>query len=179
MEKGRDARMKNKIGISVVVIAAITVLVVMNYLLGIFRFPIDIREYVANNSEKLTAFAEELYQKQEEDIEIYYWVWEVPIEAKKEINPFNKLAIISISVAKSSGDVRQDLVRFMLKGQPEKQGYWTRGIYYSPNDVLLDIHRVAQEGDYYEIDSSESHEKSRYRSEKICDHWYYYEEAVW
>jgi hypothetical protein len=67
----------------------------------------------------------------------------------------------------------------MLKGQPEKQGYWTRGIYYSPNDVLLDIHRVAQEGDYYEIDSSESHEKSRYRSEKICDHWYYYEEAVW
>ena len=177
MEKGRAARMKKKVEIAVTV--AVIVLSVMNYLLGIFRFPIDIREYVANNSEKLTAFAEELYQKQEEDIEIYYWVWEVPIEAKKEINPFNKLAIISISVAKSSGDVRQDLVRFMLKGQPEKQGYWTRGIYYSPNDVLLDIHGVAQEGDYYEIDSSESHEKSRYRSEKICDHWYYYEEAVW
>ncbi|WP_022779018.1 hypothetical protein [Butyrivibrio sp. AE3009] len=171
--------MKKKVEIAVAVTVAVIVLSVMNYLLGIFRFPIDIREYVANNSEKLTAFAEELYQKQEEDIEIYYWVWEVPIEAKKEINPFNKLAIISISVAKSSGDGRQDLVRFMLKGQPEKQGYWTRGIYYSPNDVLLDIHRVAQEGDYYEIDSSESHEKSRYRSEKICDHWYYYEEAVW
>ena len=179
MEKGRAARMKKKVEIAVAVTVAAIVLSVMNYLLGIFRFPVDIREYVANNSEKLTAFAEELYKNQDEFIEVYDWVWEVPGEAKKEINPYNALAIQCISIFKYSEDNRQDIIEFVLKGKPEKQGYWTRGIYYSPNDVLLDIHRVAQEGDYYEIDSSESHEKSRYRSEKICDHWYYYEEAVW
>ena len=45
--------------------------------------------------------------------------------------------------------------------------------------AISDLYGNAKEGDYFEHDGGQTGERSRYRTEKICDNWYYFEEAVW
>ena len=110
-------------------------------------------------------------------LDIYYKRWDYPTNlVTSEI--FNYLYIDRVTIYKGCYD-NEDCVVIHLKNKPISSEYYACGIYYSFNDVVLDYTTKAQEGNEYEYDGTPKGVKIKYRSEKICDNWYYFEEDVW
>ena len=133
----------------------------------------EVKQYVEDNSEYLTNFSEQLLENQEEAVEIYYSKHDLPKNIKSQ-KIYSDLRIQDIFVGKNHLDY-ENYVGILLKN---KNGNYSCGIYYSPKDLLLE-HGTPKEGDKYEYDGMEEGIRHRYRSEKICDNWYYYEDDTW
>lgn len=169
--------MKNK---KIVIILPVLI-IVLTILLYIYRqkqyVGLDtIKEYVQQNNEYLTEVSQQLLDTHgdEDVIATYRHKREIP----KDVN-INKLYkdlrvyIVYVMEKKCFDD--EDCVQILLKN---KNGNFWCGIYYSPSGKLLE-HGAPKEGDIYEFDGSYTGDKYIYRSEKICDNWYYYEEDRW
>ena len=133
----------------------------------------EVEQYVEDNNAYLTKFAEQLLEKQEKTVAIYKYRMELP----KNINShrlYFDLRVREIYVGKNHLD-DEDIVCILLKN---KNGNYSCGIYYSPSGKLLE-YGTPKEGDKYEYDGMEEGIRHRYRSEKICDNWYYYEDDTW
>ncbi len=138
----------------------------------------NVKKYVLGNRDELTVFAKALYDNQDNELEIYYSSDEIPESVRKTIDPFDDLKVRSVDVMKGAENT-EDRVVFYLGYQPIDHDYYYCGMYFSPTDTLSDIYGRAKGGDYYEYDGASSQEKYRYKAKKICDSWYYFEEAVW
>lgn len=135
----------------------------------------DVKNYVQDNKEYLTDIAQQLLQEQEDNEQI------VEYDAKSDVPEniavdklYKDLSIKYIFVKKNFFD-NEDNVEILLK---EKNSNYNCGIYYSPSGKVLD-HGVPKEGDKYEFDGTLTGIRRKYRSEKICDNWYYYEDDTW
>ena len=137
----------------------------------------EIKDYVNNNSSLLMEYAEQLLNDQQDIIKVYRNKSDFPsADNSKEI--YNHLRIDSIAVYKECYD-EADRVIIYLKNKPQSEDYYACGIYYSPNDTIIDYFGDIQDGDSFEYDGTPNGTKIKYKSEKICDYWYYFEEAVW
>lgn len=137
----------------------------------------EIKDYVLNNQELLNTFAQRLYQNQEDSLFIYRKVSELP-EDDYIFKVYGNLRIDRTVVYKNFY-YNEDLIKIYLKYTPQSKDYYSCGLYYSPKNVTLDYYREVQPGDTYEYDGTPKGRKIRYKSEKICDYWYYFEENVW
>ena len=146
--------------------------------LGVSRSTDELKEYIITNNEKLTSFSQELYSIQDNNIIIYDSYEELPASSTAIWDPFVDMRILYIAVEKDTHDMG-DRVFFILKDRPDDKRYYNSGFYYSPTGTISDLYGNAKEGDYFEHDGGQTGERSRYRTEKICDNWYYFEEAVW
>ena len=160
----------------IVLIGSLFVLAVIVIKCCFFRKQIDVKEYVINNNEKLTAFSKKVFDEQKESFIVYNTIDDLPSEINAR-DIYSNLRINYIAVSKN--DTEEDNVYYMLDDKPKNQDYYTCGIYYSVNGVILDANGNAQSGEKYEYDGGPTYERYRYRSEKICDKWYYFEEARW
>ena len=135
----------------------------------------DIKKYVMDNSEYLTSFAKGLLEIQSSDdpTTSYDWKEDLPENADND-RLYKDLWIHYVFAEKSHLDY-VDNVEIVLRN---KNGNYTCGIYYSPSGKLLE-HGHPKEGDTYEYDGTKEGNKHKYRSEKICDYWYYYEDDTW
>ncbi len=135
----------------------------------------EVKQYVENNNQYLNSIAEQLLTEQEETVEIYYSKSSLPksIDAHKM---YFDLRVQEIFVKKNFYDDK-DTVCILLKN---KNGNYSCGIYYSPDDLLMEYGTPKEgTGDTYEYDGMQEGIRHRYRSEKICDNWYYYEDDTW
>lgn len=137
----------------------------------------EINDYVNNNSSLLTEFAEQIMNNQQEVIKVYRNKSEYPITIHSD-EIYSCLRIDSISVYKGCYD-ETDRIVIHLKYKPQSEDYYACGLYYSPDDVIIDYFGDIQNGDSFEYDGTPNGTKIKYKSEKICDYWYYFEEAVW
>lgn len=160
------------------VLAVIAGTIKVRNIMKFVKSPAEIKEYVIDNTEMITTFSQTLYENQEEQIEMYRKSEELPDSVKGMINPFDDLRVIYISIQKGTHE-NGDRVFFLLEDKPDDKSYYNCGFYYSPNDTITDLYGNVEEGDYFEHDGGPTGERSRYRSEKICDNWYYFEEALW
>jgi hypothetical protein len=135
----------------------------------------EIQRYVQENNEYLTDIAQKLLQSQGDNEQIVEY--DAKSDVPKDVNVdklYKDLAIHYIFVKKNFFD-NEDNVEILLK---DKNGNYSCGIYYSPSGKLLD-HGVPKEGDKYEYDGTLTGYRRKYRSEKICDNWYYFEDDTW
>ena len=137
----------------------------------------EIKEYVNDNSPLLTEFAVQIMNNQQEVIEVYRKKSEYPITTHS-LEIYKCLRIDRMAVYKDCYD-DADRVKIYLKNKPQSEDYYACGIYYSPNDTIIDYFGDIQDGDSFEYDGTPNGTKIKYKSEKICDYWYYFEEAVW
>ena len=135
----------------------------------------DIKNYVQENNEYLTDISQKLLQAQGNNEQIKEY--DAPSDIPENIDVYKlykDLSIHYIFVKKNFYD-NEDNVEILLKN---KNGNYSCGIYYSPSGKLLE-HGVPKEGDSYEFDGTSTGYRHKYRSEKICDNWYYYEDDTW
>jgi hypothetical protein len=135
----------------------------------------EIEQYVAENHEYLTDMAEKLLAEQEKSVEIYYSKGSLPksIDAHKL---YFDLRVQDVFVGKNHLDYK-NYVSILLKN---KNGNYSCGIYYSPDDLLMEYGTPKEgTGDTYEYDGMQEGIRHRYRANKICDNWYYYEDDTW
>ena len=137
----------------------------------------DIRAYVIENQEELTSIAQreidelqgthELYDKQKEMKEVLdsYVYYELKPDKVEVLKAFDENQIYSFTV--------------YLKIKPEDEEYYRCGIYYSPSDAIIDPYSNYHSGDTYEYDGRPNHDRCLYKSERICECWFYFETAVW
>ena len=133
----------------------------------------EVKQYVEANSEYLTELANQLMAEQKTEVEIYRHRSELPPGCNID-KLYSDLKIANIFVAHNRPDIN-DPVSISFK---EKKGNFICGIYYSPNDVIVSEGGTPKEGDKYEY-NDEYNDRHIYRSEKICDYWYYYEDDTW
>ena len=135
----------------------------------------EIKKYVIDNSDYLTSFAQQLleYQKDDDPTTAYDRKEDLPENLDKD-RLYNDLWIHYIFAEKGFMEY-VDNVEIVLRN---KNGNYTCGIYYSPSGKLLE-HGCPKEGDTYEYDGTKEGHKHKYRSEKICDYWYYFEDDTW
>lgn len=131
----------------------------------------DVRGFVNEHNDKLTLFAQQIYEEQQGSFELYDHNWEIPANVRKSIVYLN-LSVKYIAVKKGYND-DPDYVWILLNHKPRDPEYYVCGIYYSPSGLLLDENRKEKLGDSYEYTGT----YTRYRTEKIVANWYYYEEA--
>ena len=67
-----------------------------------------------------------------------------------------------------------------FEDKPEDEEYFQCGIYYSPDGCAIDYYGqpVEDTDGVYVYDGRPKKVKIMYKSEKICDNWYYFEDAV-
>ncbi len=137
----------------------------------------EIKTYVGENRDELTEIAERLINEQEDELEIY--------REKDDFIPLldsyisDDLNISDVTVCKQEGDNDINAVFLELKNKPSDDLYRVCGIYYSQSDLLLDSHWNYHSEEEYVFDGRPESIRCVYRSEKICDGWYYYEEHLW
>ncbi|WP_092242193.1 hypothetical protein [Butyrivibrio sp. INlla21] len=129
----------------------------------------DLKQYTIDNREYLTEVSEQLLEWQEDKVEIYRNRTELPTSSNID-KLYSDIKIHHIFVEHNSLD-SEDNVYITLK---ERKGNFFCGIYYSPSGKLLE-YGTPQEGDRCENTGN----RHIYRSEKICDNWYYYEDDTW
>lgn len=135
----------------------------------------DVKNYVQDNKEYLTDIAQKLLQAQDENTSVMKYNAKSDVPENINLDKLYKdLRIRYIFILKNHLD-DEDCVEILLK---EKNGNYSCGIYYSPSGKLLE-HGMPKEGDNYEFDGSSIGYRHKYRSEKICDNWYYYEDDTW
>ena len=137
----------------------------------------EVKDYVFSNQELLNSFVFSLYQNQVDNLFIYRKASDLP-EIVDSSKIYSKLRIDRIVSYKECYD-SEDCVKIYLLYKPKSQDYYTCGIYYSQNNETLDFYGDIQIGDSYEYDGTPNGTKIKYKSEKICDYWYYFEESVW
>ena len=129
----------------------------------------EVKQYVKDNNEYLTDVARGLLEWQDDSVETYRERNSLPdtIDTNKLYADLN---VNYIYISKNHLDDNNE-VDILLKN---KNGNFSCGIYYSPDNVLLHWGKP-QEGDRFEYEG----DRHIYRSEKICDYWYYYEDDTW
>ncbi|RKM56548.1 hypothetical protein D6853_07105 [Butyrivibrio sp. X503] len=132
----------------------------------------EIKQYVKDNTDYLTDISEQLLDRQVES-DVYRLKKELLIQNDNIDKLYSDMNILNIFVCKNLSS-RNDEVRITLK---EKNGNFICGIYYSPSGKILK-YGTPQEGDTYEY-NDEYGDRHIYRSEKICDYWYYFEDDTW
>lgn len=137
----------------------------------------EISNYVSDNQGLLTKYAQKLYEDQQEELHIYDKFWELLVS--KDSFSINRALRIDTIIIYKKFYYNEEYVKFYMNYKPQSQEYYSCGIYYSPKNVTLDYYRNIQPEDVYEFDGTPLGTRIRYRSEKICDYWYYFEEAVW
>ena len=165
---------KSIIKISVIVIAILFIVFFVYRQVHFVKLS-EVKQYVEENNQYLTSIAEQLLTKQEKTVEIYYNQNSLPRGIKSNKLYFD-LKVQDIFVGKNHLDYK-DYVSILLKN---KNGNYSCGIYYSPNDLLMEYGTPKEgAGDTYEYDGTTEGYRHKYRAEKICDNWYYYEDDTW
>lgn len=165
---------KSIIKISVIVIAILFIVFFIYRQVHFVKLS-EVKQYVENNNQYLTGIAEQLLTEQEKTVEIYYNQRSLPRNINSSKLYFD-LRVQDIFVKKNFYDDK-DTVCILLKN---KNGNYSCGIYYSPDDLLMEYGTPKEgEGDTYEYDGTTEGFRHKYRSEKICDNWYYYEDDTW
>lgn len=137
----------------------------------------EIKDYVKDNTDSLTEFANQLLNNQQKSIVVYDKRYEYPTDANSR-NIYKHLRIDDMAVYKKFHD-EPNRVKIYLKNKPMSSDYYACGIYYSPDDTTIDYYGEPQSDATYVYDGTPQKTRIRYKSEKICDNWYYFEEAVW
>ncbi|WP_406544092.1 hypothetical protein [Pseudobutyrivibrio sp.] len=144
---------------------------------------INPKKYVLEKHEDITLVADELLNNLNKATVVYEKRNECPDIDKIELLYLN-LSIDIIGVEKSKeffGDDYVDRVIIFLHDKPDDEEYFQCGIYYSPEGCAIDYygHPVDDTDGVYVYDGRPKKVKIMYKSEKICDNWYYFEDAVW
>lgn len=165
-----------------IMIVLISLLVAFIILFGFTKYPKrvkkeEITNYVIENQNLLSEYIHGMYKEQKESFKIYDNYFEFLIN-KDSVSICKKLRIEEIVIYKGLYD-DEDCVKIRMNYKPQSTDYYACGIYYSPQNITIDYYGTRQAGDIYEYDGMPKGTKIRYKSEKICDYWYYYEEAVW
>ena len=134
----------------------------------------DISGYVVDNVQQLTRFSEELLDHQQESVHIYYKQDELPEGVNADF--YSSLKITYVCAEVQFGNNEIDAVWIRLKYKPQDDEAETCGICYSPYDMIIDPYDELQPGDTYEY---KGHARMFYKVERICENWFYYEEAYW
>ena len=137
----------------------------------------EIKTYVEENCDELTEIAERLIDEQEDEIAIDREQEDFIQLLDSHIS--EELDISRITIEKQSGDNDRNDVYFVLNNKPSDDLYRVCGIYYSQSDLLMDSYGNYRSEDEYVFDGRPEDIRCVYRSEKICDGWYYYEEHLW
>ncbi|RKM56552.1 hypothetical protein D6853_07135 [Butyrivibrio sp. X503] len=131
----------------------------------------EIKNYVINNVDYLTEITKQLLEA--EDNDEYPSTYENESEIPEGIDAdklFKDLWVHYIYVCTDAKDM-EDIVEIKLRN---KAGKYNCSIYYSPSGKLLD-HGRPKEGNTFEVEEP----RYKFRTEKICDNWYYSEEYRW
>ena len=171
--------MNNK-KIKMVILGAILLLAVF---LIKMEFRIEPKKYVYEQQGELSIAANGLIEKLEKKIDIYRTKSECPnIKNKDKIYDLS-VEQIAVEKYKEYMDVEyEDRVIIFLKNRPEDEGYLNCGIYYSPNNCTIDYYGHAVEEDengIFVYDGEPKGMRIKYKSERICDNWFYFQESVW
>ena len=135
----------------------------------------EIQGYVQENNKYLTDTAQQLLLAQGADNPVMKYNAKSEVPETIDVDKlYNDLRIRYIFILKNHLD-DEDCVEILLK---DKNGNYNCGIYYSPAGKLLE-HGVPKEGNQYEYDGTPEGYRHKYRSEKICDNWYYFEDDTW
>ena len=145
---------------------------------------ISAQESVLKNQKEMTIIANEFLINLNDEAEIYGEKSECPkIENLDKL--FKDFSISSISVEKNKefiGDEYENRVVFYLNDTPIDKEYDECGIYYSPDNSTIDYYGYAVEEDEngeYVYDGRPQKAEVTYKSKRICDNWFYFQEAVW
>lgn len=135
----------------------------------------EIKQYVKDNNEYLTDISTKILDDSQvsDYIKSYDYKEELSFSSASLDKLYKDLNIREIYIIKGRGNT-EDCFGILLKN---KNGNFSCGIYYSPSGKLLEYGKP-QEGDKYEY-NDEYHNRHIYRSEKICNYWYYYEDDTW
>ena len=163
-------------------IVIVFILIVIIFFIKEMLFKPNPKEFVIHNREELTIIADELLDNLNDRIDIYREKSECP-----KIDNVDELYLLSvnrISVEKLKEYYEEDCVDrvvIFLNDKPVDKEYFQCGIYYSPEGCAIDYygHPVDDRDGVYVYDGRPKKVKIMYRSEKICDNWYYFEDAVW
>lgn len=155
--------------ITAIVFVIVTFMLVRLSIMSLFSDQTNIKEYVIKDRENLTQFAQFIYYDCQESFGLYENVDDISEESGIK-NIRSDLKIKLIVVWKNEYG---DYVQIILKDKPKDKNYDECGIYYSVSGVILDDEGHAQSGDVYTYSGN----RMRYKTEKIIDNWYYYEEA--
>ena len=136
----------------------------------------DVDEYVKKNNAELTQSVIKLQEEQQEAIHNYRVKNEVPQQVRNHL--YSDLNINMISVEKYGTD-KSDMTWIFLNNKPKDMGYDLCGIYYVDDNFIVDYYGNKQDGDAYEYDGTPEGVRIKYKSYKICDKWYYFEQSVW
>ncbi len=143
----------------------------------IFSKDVDVKQFVNANEETLNEFVEELLREQNESFSVYQKKSDFTEDI--DLHILDNLNIDKIAVEKMFGEDARNCVWFYLKDKPSDNNYYNCGFFYSEENVIIDYYGNKQYGDKYEYDGMLTGKKCRYRANKICDNWFYFEEAVW
>ena len=143
----------------------------------------DLREFVNQNKENLSNISNELLESVDNKIEIYEGKGERPNIQNVELI-YDNLSLHDMAVEKYKefyGEEYVDRVIMFLNDKQDDEEYFQCGIYYSPEGCTIDYygHPVDDIEGVYIYDGRPKRVKIMYKSEKICDNWYYFEDAVW
>ena len=134
----------------------------------------EIPGYVVDNVQQLTQFSQDLLERQEENVEIYYKQDELPEGVNADF--YSSLKITYVCAEVQFGNNEIDAVWIRLKYKPQDDEAETCGICYSPYDMIIDPYDELQPGDTYEY---KGRARMFFKVERICENWFYYEEAYW
>ncbi len=137
----------------------------------------EIKTYVEENRDELTLIAQRLIDDQQESHKLYDELSEIKEILESDI--YDYFDIDTLEVLKSFGENKRDSFSIYLKSPPEDEEYDRCGIYYSPSNTIIDPYGNYQSGDTYTYDGRPDHDRCMYKSERICDCWFYFETAVW
>lgn len=138
----------------------------------------SIKDYVINNNENLEKFVKQLYAAQDSSFSIYAKKGEIP-SGISTVEIYSRFNIQEIVVEKEDGKEKRKCVWIYLNNKPEDERYYRCGMYYSFDGVTLDCFGGVHDEDVYEYDGVPDGHKERFKSEKICDKWYFFEDAFW
>ena len=169
MMRVRNVMNKKKI----IIVFSILLIIIISICIKSSKKNIDIYEYTKNNRTFLTDTSVNLIENINDEIEIYRSIFEIPGEGKKI---YMELSVDSIAVWKDS-DLSVAMVKIFLNNPPEDDEYYESGIYYSPTDNYIDYdgNIVGSSDETIEYEQG----RIKYKTNKICDNWYYFEQAVW
>ncbi len=134
----------------------------------------EIPGYVVDNVQQLTQFSQDLLERQEENVEIYYKQDELPEGINAEF--YTYLNVSEVFALVQFGDNEIDGVWIYLEYEPQDYKADECGIFYATSDMIIDPFGELHSGDTYEY---EGNARLRYKAERICENWFYFEEAFW
>ena len=168
---------KKKIG----VILVLSILIISVFIITKNRYSTS--EYVIKHQRTMTTIASALLD--EHDEKIYHYDGIIDFITNSNIRAIWKnLKIKDIYVEKYNnyyGDEYSNRVTIYLKDKPKNKDCFNCGIYYSPDNCVLDYNGeyISDEENEYFVDGRAEKKRIIYSTEKICDNWFYFEEAVW